>query len=96
MAKYRYKTKSSSNLIMLMLDGERINLVGGSVEKTLPSTKKSPPRKVVIRAATDEDFEKILSDPKKYGDWSNKIEVIKERKRRGRKKVSEETTNEEE
>lgn len=76
MAKYRYKTKSSSDLIVYLLDGERINLVGGSVEITLPSTKSSPPRKVIVREATDADFEKILSNPKKYGNWSKKIERI--------------------
>ena len=76
MKKYKYKTRSNSESIVSILDGERINLVGGSVEITLPSTKRKPAKKVVIRGATDADVEKLLNDPATYGDWSDKfIEV---------------------
>lgn len=73
MSKYKYKTLSDSDLIMISMDGERVNLVGESVEITLPSTKKRPSRKAVVRGITDADVEKLLSNPEKYGDWSGKF-----------------------
>ena len=75
----RYRLKESEakkEKILLVIKDEHVNLAGTDYEYMRPAVHKKRRKKIVYRAATQEDFRYLMEDDP--GNWNHKIESFTE------------------